>query len=182
MNGYAGILKLRKFSKENIKFGEFFCTLCGNTKTLMIKSVLRGRIETCGCVRNMSEHVSWEKMKNRCYNSNHDQYNRYGGRGINICDRWRASFIYFYNDMGPKPSKEYTIERKDNNKDYCKNNCYWATRKQQANNRITSTQYKYNDKIKTLAEWCNIYNLNYFSIKSRLNKGKSIKEAIEKPF
>ncbi len=76
-------------------------------------------------------------MINRC----RDQSNiRYGGRGIEVCDRWKNSFENFYADMGPRPSLEHSIERRNNDGNYEPNNCYWATAEEQQNNRSTTVR------------------------------------------
>lgn len=89
------------------------------------------------------EHNSWNGAKQRCYNKNSKHYNNYGGRGIKMCDRWLGpdGFINFLEDMGPKPSSEYTLDRLDNDGDYCKDNCRWATRREQSMNRRFSEKY-----------------------------------------
>ena len=73
-------------------------------------------------------------MCERCHNSNHPAYSNYGGRGITMCDEWRESFLTFLEDMGHKPDG-LTLERRDNNRGYSSENCYWATRKQQRENQ-----------------------------------------------
>jgi hypothetical protein len=80
------------------------------------------------------EYRCWAHMKERCMNPKHKQYSDYGGRGITVCLEWQQSFEAFYADMGPMPSN-LTLERLNNDKGYLKENCAWATRKQQAQNR-----------------------------------------------
>lgn len=83
---------------------------------------------------NRSTYTSWALMKARCLNKNNPKYPDYGGRGIKLCRRW-IDFKKFFEDMGPKPSNRYSIDRINNSKGYFPNNCRWATSKQQANNR-----------------------------------------------
>lgn len=87
----------------------------------------------------------WADMKKRCLNTNYEYYKDYGGRGISISDEW-MSFANFYNDMGDKP-EGMSIDRVDNNGGYCKENCRWATTKEQGNNKRNTVYVVYNGEI-----------------------------------
>ena len=122
---------------------------CGNRKNVIINSLTHNRIKSCGCLnKEMAKdrllkhglrynplYRTWSNIKHRCYNTNYKKYKDYGGRGIKVCDRWLNSFENFLEDMGPKPSKEYSIDRIDVNGNYEPTNCRWADAYTQRHNR-----------------------------------------------
>lgn len=108
-----------------------------------------------------SEYTAWVNMKQRCYNPNMAGYERYGGKGVRVCKRWRESFENFIKDMGVKPSKHHSIDRINNRKVYSKKNCRWATRKEQQRNRENNIHIKYNGKNFLQ---CDIYDVTGISV------------------
>ena len=122
----------------------------------------------------------WEDMKQRCYNEKTKQFKDYGGRGIKMCDEWRDSFAAFYRDMGDPPPG-LTIERKDNNGNYNKENCTWATRQEQADNRRSQSKEHWltlDNECHTVQDWATITGLLPATIYYRLRAGWPIKDVL----
>lgn len=111
-------------------------------------------------------YYRWSNIKRRCQDKNFPDYKSYGGRGINICDRW-LSFENFYNDLYKNFRNGLTLDRIDNNGNYEPKNCRWATRKEQANNRRSSRNIKYQGKVKTLQEWIEYFCLKGSTVRQR---------------
>jgi hypothetical protein len=95
----------------------------------------------------------WKSMKNRCYAPNTTPFAWYGGRGIKVCDRWLESFENFLEDMGLPPDPSLSLDRRDSNKDYCKDNCHWATDQEQMRNTRRNRHVTINGVTKTPSEW-----------------------------
>lgn len=114
----------------------------------------------------------WSNMKNRCNNPNCDVFHRYGGRGITVCDEWKNDFQAFYDwSITHGYSDELTLDRKDNDGNYCPENCRWATFKTQANNTSRCRLITINGETKSMHEWCEITGVNYNTARDRINRG-----------
>ncbi len=132
-------------------------------------------------MRYTPEYNIWRGIKKRSFNPNDKSYNDYGGRGITMCNGWKNSFEQFYTDMGPKP-KGCSIDRIDNNGNYCKENCRWATRSEQNRNKRNNRLIVHKDEVKTIVEWSEIYNISIDALVKRLDElGWSVEDALTTP-
>lgn len=145
---------------------------CGNEVISMGHNIRAGKTNSCGCLQKerasaavkkhgMSQgrdttglYLIWKNMRQRCLNPKNKRYADYGGRGIKMCDRWVESFQNFVDDMSPRPSMNHSIDRTDNDGNYCKENCQWAIDITQSRNRRVSVRVAFhgNKHIKGLCE------------------------------
>jgi hypothetical protein len=124
---------------------------------------------------------TWYDMRRRCYAVERADYKDYGGRGIKVCERWLSSFECFYEDMGSKPSPAHSIDRIDNDGDYCPENCRWATSKEQAINRSNNRLLTHNGITKTLKEWSDDAGISFSAFWLRLARGWTMEQALLYP-
>ena len=122
---------------------------------------------------------AWESMKRRCLNRDCEQYPDYGGRGIQFCERW-SDFANFLKDMGERPPGT-TLDRENNNGHYEPGNCRWATARQQARNRRSSSNVEFRGKTQCIAAWCEELGLDYPSVVNRLTSGWTSEAAFTIP-
>lgn len=188
---YGRLLTIKSVPRpENIKSkGTFWECLCDCGKTIIVnKCNLEDKKfkpnRSCGCyrkevqntikvthgMRHTTEYRIWIGVKTRCYNDNNHGYHHYGKRGIIMSDDWKNDFNAFYRDMGPRPSLSHSIERRDNNGNYTKFNCYWATPQQQALNRRNNVFYWYKGVAKTLQGWSVDFNIPYSVLHKRITQ------------
>ena len=125
----------------------------------------------------------WLNMKQRCNNPNNKDYAHYGNRGIKVCTEWENSFDSFRDwAIENGYAAELTLDRKNNDRGYCPDNCRWATRKEQVNNRSNNLTFTYKGITHTLVEWSEIYGINSSTLHDRVMRlGYSFEEAISKP-
>lgn len=179
--------------QKRIRYGLFECPFCLEQFKAEVVTLAHGKINHCGCQKHRQsgknrtpEYRSWSAMKDRCLCVTNKAYPRYGGVGIKICERW-MKYENFYNDMGPRPSKDHTLDRYPNqNGDYEPSNCRWANWSEQAKNRKNTILVVYNGCMKPLIEVCEEINLEYTKLrKKNYGKHKTHQEALDywvKPF
>ena len=176
-----------------------FDCACGGEKTAQASEVRRGKTTSCGCLAvaqkqaagkarqhaysraNMyRERKTWENMLARCYAQGHASYKCYGGAGITVCTKWRESFEEFAKDMGPRPAGK-TLDRIDGSKGYTPENCRWADKIEQANNRRTNRRITVGEVTQTVAQWARQNGVSPFVIHGRLQQGWSEHDAVTIP-
>ena len=129
-------------------------------------------------------HRIWHSMYCRCYYPTTNQYKNYGGKGIKVCEDWKhmEGFINFYNWAIKHGYKDnLTLDRIDNNKDYCPKNCKWSTAKEQSNHKTNNVYYVFNGERKTGAQWCKEYGIIYATFLDRLKRGWTVEQALTIP-
>ena len=168
---------------------------CGKEKAIAKGSLVSGRSTSCGCY--FSELVSalhtthgkskspiyavWNMMKQRCNVPTNIFYAEYGGRGIKVSEEW-MDFENFYRDMGDCPYKGATLERRDNNANYCKENVYWASRVEQANNKRNSVRFEFRGEQLSLRQIADKVGMNLNSLASRVyGQSMTIEDAVSLP-
>ena len=179
------------YSKNNKTYFSCQCD-CGNVKNIRADSLKSGAIRSCGCLKKEQDAINlvaahthkqsgtrlygiWQGIKKRCYNEHDARYHRYGGRGITVCDQWKDDFSAFYKwAIENGYNEQLTIDRIDNNKGYCPENCRWSTNEEQSRNRSTNINITIGNSTRTLTEWCRIFNLNFESIVARYHRNQFI--------
>lgn len=184
----------RDWSKRTIVFWLCKC-ICYNFASIQSSQLTAGTTKSCGCIRRemqtrhgmfkMPEYGIWQGIIDRCCRPERDPeaWARYGGRGIGICNEWKNNPRKFYEDLGPRPNKQMTVERIDNNKGYSKENCRWATRKEQGRNRRDNHIVKYQGVEMSLAAFRENFcsHFTHESIRYRLKQGLSTEQIINTP-
>ena len=189
--GRLRVLRVVARNKHNQLMWECECE-CGETCLALGFVLRRGEKQSCGCLHrettasiNLSHGMTktptyaiHHAMMQRCYDKNSHAYGRYGARGINVCEKWQT-FEGFYEDMGDRP-EGMSLERKDNNGDYCLENVVWAAAKAQANNRRSNRILEHNGRKQTMTQWAEEVGLKPQTLWARLEvSGWSVQKALE---
>jgi hypothetical protein len=133
-------------------------------------------------VRYPKLYQVYHALKARCYNPKNAGYKNYGGRGIRVCDAWLNDVALFADwalENGYKEGLE--IDRTNNNGNYEPSNCRWVTQKVNNRNRSIVRMIPYEGEIRPMPEWCEILNLEYDIVRSRIYKGWDIEKAFNTP-
>ncbi len=127
-----------------------------------------------------AEYRAWTGMKQRCTNPRFKDWRLYGGRGISVCPQWLESFDAFFNDVGPKPSQQHSLDRHPNGDgNYELGNVRWATSKQQARNWTHRNKlFEHKGERLTLSEWAERLGLARESLRDRIKTGWDIGRAL----
>ena len=155
---------------------------CGNFAVVRANSLRSGKTKSCGClqknvVANMKRTHGlsntrlfriWQAMKQRCYNEKKNYYELYGGKGISVCDEWKADFLSFYNwSMANGYDDSKSIDRIDSAKNYSPDNCRWASPSVQSSNKRDNNIVFYHGMSDTFTGMCRTLNVNRSTIQKR---------------
>ena len=170
---------------------------CGKEKIVPYAQLARGETRSCGCLArdvlverstvhgdSTRENPSrlyriYSNIHTRCYTKTDPHYERWGGRGIKMCNEWKDDYLAFKEwALSSGYKDDLTIERIDNDGDYCPENCKWITHKEQARNKRNNHFLTYKGERKCLGEWCEIYNIPRSTLWNRVANGWTPEECL----
>lgn len=169
---------------------------CGAQVRVQASRLVSGETRSCGCLRRdvaklagerarthglsrTSTYNIWWSMRDRCENPARKDYLRYGGAGVTVCERW-GKFANFLADMGERPHG-MTLDRIDGSKGYCKENCRWATVKEQNRNQAQNRLLEHGGEALCLAAWAERIGMSTVTLQARLRRGWSVQKALNAP-
>lgn len=175
----------------------FLCRCdCGNEIICRLPNLKSGTTKSCGCYRkfvssnrrdchhlqNTRIYRIWCGMKRRCYNKNNEHFDRYGGRGIIVCDEWKTDFMNFYDwAMSNGYDDKLSIDRINNEGNYEPSNCRWANQKQQIVNSTATIKCSLGGNIVSLSDIADILGVSFKRIRRivyMLNNGYDMSELL----
>lgn len=153
---------------------------CGNHCVVRSNALTTGNTKSCGCLIRESKNVKhgmkntrlygiWCGMKSRCYSKSNPSYDRYGGRGILMCQEWMKDFMTFYNwALSNGYSDNLSIDRIDVNGDYTPENCHWATAQEQSDNKRCNILITLGGETLDLQQWCDKIGIKRSTVNTRV--------------
>lgn len=160
---------------------------CGKISAVNGTKLRTGKSKCCSSCQttihgksHTPEYSAWKNMKKRCQDISHKEYDRYGGRGITVCDEWE-SLEAFLSDVGPRPSPKHSLERIDNCGNYEPSNCRWATAAEQQRNTRRTRLITYRGKTQCIADWSIELGIKRKTIQGRLRRGWTVERALTEP-
>jgi hypothetical protein len=167
---------------------------CGTLSLLGGSNLRRGETTNCGCQQRKALgdrarkhgkithrlYRTWLAMHDRCRRPAHEAYPRYGGRGIAVCAAW-GDFDAFLADMEASWRPGLTLDRKDNDGPYSPDNCWWASKHEQARNKANTRFLTFNGETRPLAAWAELLGLTRPALETRLRKGWDLERAMTTP-
>ncbi len=191
---YGRLIVIEFAGKEKTKATKYVykCQCdCGNITYIRNSHLTTKQIVSCGCYNkekkskhNLShtpEYTAWKHLKERCSNTKCREYCNYGARGIRVCDEWKNSFVDFLVDMGRKPSPKHSIERINNDGNYCFENCKWATNLEQGNNKRWNVYIEYRGEKLSISQLARKSSISRSTLEYRLKNDWSIEDAVNIP-
>lgn len=167
---------------------------CGIEGRFQLSNIRRGATRSCGCYRRevtaardtvhamfgTPTYRAWTNMRRRCRDTSSVSWPSYGARGITVCPEWESSFRAFFEDMGLRPEGT-TLDRRDVNKNYCKENCRWASRLVQARNKTNNRYMECDGERLTITEWASRLGCDASTIHMRIKLGWTTERAVKTP-
>lgn len=197
---FGRLTVIKRFGSDKSKNATWLCQCdCGNEFIAAGIRLRRGETRSCGCLqkevvtnRMLTHGLSktrlyrvWAGIKSRCYNPKCDNYRYYGAKGITMCNEWREDFTSFAKwseksgyDKNADAQK-CTIDRIDNTKPYCPENCRWVNHIVQCNNMSCNKTFEYNGEVLTMAEAARKFEIPYTTLRARIRRGVSFEQAIQ---
>lgn len=192
---FGRLLVIERSQRKNGTYWKCRCD-CGCEKDVISGNLISGKVVSCGCYLNERRikaktihgdsksrlYNIWILMKARCEKEKNKAYKNYGGRGIQVCDKWKYSYEEFKKwSIENGYSQNLSIDRIDNDGNYEPSNCRWVDRKTQNNNNRMNVKITIDDKTQTLAQWCEELNLPYSAIEARRLRGWNDVDALMTP-
>lgn len=197
---FGKLLVLKRVESDRLGKSQWLCKCdCGNEHITTGSRLAHNKVKSCGCIQKevarskktkhgLSSHKLYsirKEMISRTTNPKNKRYEKYGGRGIKVCDEWldkESGLINFYNWSMKNGYKEgLSIDRINNDGDYKPSNCRWTTNDTQANNKTTSKYVTYNGKTQTIKEWSDELGYSRSLIADRLRLGWDVEKTLTTP-